>query len=395
MHIGYKFRIYPTQDQEICLKKILGCCRYIYNWALAKKRDAWVNSKQSVSYNKTSAEMTQLRKAPETKWLSEVPYVPVQQSLRNLDSAFVRFFKKKSQFPSFKARKNGGCAEYLDNAFRIKGDGLYLAKIKGSIRVNWSRKANSIPSKCSISRNASGQWFASFLCEEEITKLPPSDKRIGIDVGIEHFATLSDGRKFSQPKKIRQLRKKLARLQRRHSRKAKGSKNRERARKKVARLHQHIADVRKDFLHKLSTQLIRENQAIAIEDLAIISMVQNRKLSRVISEQGWRDFRTMLEYKAEWYGRKILVVDRFFPSSKTCSCCGAKAALTLKDRVWSCACGATHDRDVNAAKNILAAGLAVSACGEGVRPTEKISRGKPLRSRKLKSRDLSLTVSKA
>lgn len=184
------------------------------------------------------------------------------------------------------------------------------------------------------------------------------------------------------------MRKKLARLQRLHARKQKGSKNRERARKKVARLHQHIADVRKDFLHKLSTQLVRENQAIALEDLAVRNMVKNRKLSRCISEQGWREFRTMLEYKAEWYGRDLLIVDRFYPSSKTCSCCGAKASFGLETRQWTCgSCGANHDRDVNAAKNILAAGQAVSACGVDGRPTKNyVLRGRTQRSTKLEAR---------
>jgi putative transposase len=347
------------------------------------KRDAWVNNKESLSYCAIHAKIKGLKRDEATKWLAEVSSVPIQQSLRNLDSAFNNFFRKKASYPSFKAKKNGGSARYLDNSFRLKGNEFFLAKMNEPVKIIWSRNLSNIPTSCTVSQNASGQWFASFLCEEEITKLPPSPNRIGIDVGIENFSTLSDGRKFQSPKAIRKLRKKMARLQRLHSRKKKGSKNREKARLKVARLHQHISNVRKDFLHKLSTQLVRENQAIALEDLAVSNMVKNRKLSRVISEQGWRDFRTMLEYKCEWYGRELLVVDRFFPSSKTCSCCGAKAELTLKDRVWSCACGATHDRDVNAAKNILAAGQAVSACGVDGRPTKNyVLRGNRLRSRK-------------
>jgi putative transposase len=382
-HRGYKYRIYPTACQEGILRKTIGSCRFVYNWALAQRREAWVTSKKSVSYSATSKGLTELKESPEKVWLNDVSSVCLQQSLRNLDLAFNNFFRKKSAYPSFKSRKNGGSARFMDNAFQIKGDGLFLAKIKTPIVIKWSRQLSSAPNSCTISQNAAGQWFASFLCEEEIPHLPPTNNKVGIDVGIENFATLSDGRKFQSPKAIRKLRKKLACLQKRHSRKQKGSKNRERARKKVARVHQHIADVRKDFLHKLSTQLVRENQAIAIEDLAVSNMVKNRKLSRCISEQGWRDFRTMLEYKCEWYGRELLVVDRFFPSSKTCSCCGAKAELTLKDRVWSCACGATHDRDVNAAKNILAAGQAVAACGADGRPTKNyVLRGSRQRSRK-------------
>lgn len=389
-HRAYKYRIYPTICQEEILRKTIGSCRFVYNWALAQKREAWVQEKKSVTYGATSRGLTDLKDSPERQWLNDVSSVCLQQSLRNLDAAFNNFFKKRAAYPSFKARKNGGSARFMDNAFRLKGDSLFLAKMSEPIKVQWSRPLSGAPNSVTVSQNASGQWFASFLCEEEIAKLPPSDSKIGIDVGIEHFATLSDGRKFSQPKRIRRLRKKLARLQRQHSRKAKGSKNRERARKKVARVHQHIADVRKDFLHKLSTQLVRENQAIALEDLAVSNMVKNRHLARCISEQGWREFRTMLEYKAEWYGRELHVVDRFFPSSKTCSCCGAKASFGLETRQWTCGgCGADHLRDVNAAKNILAAGQAVSACGVDGRPTKNyVLRGNRQRNTKTKSRGL-------
>ena len=387
-HRAYKFRIYPTPVQESILRQTLGCCRFVYNWALTQRREAWVTSKENISYAKSAAAMTKLKSSKERVWLNDVSSVCLQQSLRNLDTAFSRFFKKKSAYPSFKARKNGGSAQFMTNAFRLEGESLFLSKIKTPVKVQWSRKLSSAPSSCTVSQNAAGQWFASFLCEEEIVKLPESSAKVGVDVGIESFATLSDGRTFSQPKKVRRLRKKLSRLQRLHARKQKGSKNREHARKKVARIHQHISDVRKDFLHKLSTQLVRENQAIALEDLAVRNMVKNRKLSRCISEQGWREFRTMLEYKCEWYGRKLLIVDRFYPSSKTCSCCGAKASFGLETRQWTCgSCGANHLRDVNAAKNILAAGQAVSACGVDGRPTKNyVLRGRTQRSTKTKAR---------
>lgn len=370
-HRAYKFRIYPTKEQEIVLRKTIGSCRYIYNWALNLKRESWVKDKKGVSYKTTSQGLTELKNSKETGWLNEVSSVCLQQTLRNLDVAFVNFFKKRSGFPSFKSKRSGGSARFLDNAFKIKGDNLFLAKIKTPIKVQWSRSISIEPSQCTVSQNASGQWFVSFLCEEEIIKLPILDTKIGIDLGIETFASTSDGQKFGQPKRIRKLRKKLARLQRVHAKKKKGSKNRDKARLKAAKLHQHILDIRKDFLHKLSTKLIRENQTIALEDLSIKNMVKNRKLSRCISEQGWREFRTMLEYKAEWYGRELIVIDRFWPSSKTCSSCGRKTKLTLDKRVWACECGAMHDRDINAAKNILAAGQAVPyACGADERPTK-------------------------
>lgn len=386
-HRAYKFRIYPTPAQEQVLRQTIGCARFIYNWALAQKREAWVQEKKSVSHNSISKGLTELKASPERAWLNDVSSVCLQQSLRNLDTAFVNFFKKRAAYPSFKARKNGGSARFMDNAFRIEGENLFLAKIKTPIKVQWSRILTSEPSQCTVSQNAAGQWFVSFICEEEILALPPSDKKIGIDLGIETFAATSDGQKYGQPKRIRRLRKKLARLQRQHSRKTKGSKNREKARLKVARLHQHITDVRKDFLHKLSTKLIRENQTIALEDLAVKNMVQNRKLSRCIGEQGWREFRTMLEYKAEWYGRELIIIDRFWPTSKTCSCCGRKTNLSLDTRKWTCECGASHDRDINAAKNILAAGQAVPfACGADARPSKDyVLRGSPQRSRKAKA----------
>lgn len=383
-HRAYKFRIYPTPEQEAILRKTLGSCRFVYNWALAQRREAWIKDKKSINYAASCKALTELKSSQENVWLNDISSVCLQQSLNNLDVAFGNFFKKRAGYPIFKARKNGGSARFLKNSFRFVRGELFLAKMKGRINVSRSRMLPTAPSSITVSLNAANQWFASFLCEEEIAKLPTTNSKIGIDVGIESFATLSDGRKFSQPKKIRRLRKKLARLQRLHARKQKGSKNRERARKKVARVHQHISDVRKDFLHKLSTQLVRENQAIALEDLAVRNMVKNRKLSRAISEQGWREFRTMLEYKCEWYGRELLIVDRFYPSSKTCSCCGAKASFGLETRQWTCGgCGANHDRDVNAAKNILAAGQAVSACGVDGRPTKNyVLRGNRQRSRK-------------
>ena len=395
MHRAYRFRIYPTPDQETVLRKTIGSCRFVYNWALAQRRAAWVASKTSVSYAKSCASMTTLKGDAAHTWLNEVSSVCLQQSLRNLDVAFVNFFKKRAGYPSFKVRRNGGSARFLGNAFSITGEDLYLAKIKTPIKVVWSRKLSGEPSQCTVSQNPAGQWFASFLCDEEITKLTPSNNKIGIDLGIETFAATSDGQKFGQPKRIRKLRKKLSRLQKLHSRKAKGSKNREKARVKAARLHQHISDIRKDFLHKLSTKLIRENQTIALEDLAVKNMTKNRKLSRCISEQGWADFRTMLEYKAKWYGREVIIIDRFWPTSKTCSCCGAKTSLTLKDRKWKCsACGTNHDRDINAAKNILAAGQAVPfACGADERPAKNyVLRGSPRRSRKPEARAEEPTV---
>lgn len=335
------------------------------------KSEAYKTDKTRISYKQTSKALTQMRKAPETEWLSEVSYAAQQQSLRNLDSAFTNLFKHGRRYPNFKKKGNGGSARFTRINFNLKKNSLFVSKIKTPIRVAWSRELPSKPSSCTVSQNPSGQWFASFLCEETTEAYPKTDKQIGIDLGIESFATLSDGTKIKQPDSIRESRKKLAKAQKAHSRKKLGSKNREKARVKFARIHQKIVDTRQDFLHKLSSQLVRENQVIAVEDLSVSKMVKNRRLARLISEQGWREFRTMLEYKAEWYGREIIIVDKYLPSSQTCNACGKTNKLTLDKRKFSCECGVTYDRDENAARNILAAGMAVSACGTGVRLPRK------------------------
>lgn len=368
MKRSYKFRIYPDKEQEIVLKKTIGCCRYIYNWGLETRDAFWRKSGELMSFSQMGVLMTQLRKQPETEWLSEVSYTAMQQSLRNVNSAFMKFFKKKSQFPKFKKRKNGGSARFTRDSFYLADRVFRVNRVKGSIKVVWSRELPSKPSSCVVSKNPSGQWFASFTCEFEPEILSKSKKKIGIDLGIETFATLSDGRKFKQPDSIRKNRRKLARAQRNQDRKRIGSKNREKYCLKVAKIYQKTVNQRNDFLHKLSSQLIHENQVIAIEDLAVSKMVKNRRLARLIGEQGWREFRTMLEYKSNWYGRELIIIDRFSPTSQICNSCGKINKLTLDKRKFKCECGVTYDRDINAAQNILAAGMVVSACGANVRP---------------------------
>ena len=368
VNLSYKFRIYPNSEQETILKKTVGCCRFVYNYALGLSKETWKNDKKSTSYVQSSAAITELRRQVETKWLRDVSSVALQQSLRNLDNAFTNLFKHGGGYPKFKKRKNGGSARFVKTGFRLKNNLFYVAKIKTPIKVAWSRELPSPPSSCTISLNPSGQWFVCFTCETSVEKLSPSDRNVSIDLGIETFVTFSNGTKIKQPKSIRTLRKKLARTQSSKDRKKLGSRNYEKARIKVAKVHQKIFNIRQDFLHKLSSSIIRENQTIAIEDLAVSKMVKNRRLARLISEQGWRQFRTMLEYKANWYGRELIVIDRFFPSSQICNSCGKTNKLTLDKRKFTCECGVTYDRDVNAAKNILAVGTTVSACGVDGRP---------------------------
>lgn len=365
MHkVKRKFRFYPTPAQKTALAQVFGCTRFVYNAALDWRKQEFAEGRKP-SYVKSSAWLTKFKR--EYEFLGDVSCVPLQQSLRHLQNAYQRFFKKQAKFPTFKSRDNRQSCEFTQRAFAYKNGQLSLAKI-GRLDIVWTLPLQSSPTTVTIIKEASGEYYVSLTILEKDKTLPTLTTSVGIDLGIETFATLSDGRKFKQPPEIRKLRKKLARLQRQHSRKVKGSKRREKVRIRVAKTHQHIANVRNDFLHKLSTQLVRENQTISVEDLHTKGMMKNRKLARTIGEQGWRQFRDMLSYKCEWYGRKLEVVSRWLPSSKTCSSCGEKTKLTLKDRVWDCSCGAIHDRDVNAAKNILAAGQAAAARGGSVRP---------------------------
>ena len=369
MKRAFKYRIYPTGEQENLLLRQFGCCRFVYNWALELRSKTYKQTGKGVGFAATSKELTKLKQQSETVWLNEVAAACLQQTLRDLDGAFGKFFKKQNRYPSFKKKHHGGSARYQTNGFRLKDGKLYVAKQKTGIKVKWSRELPSSASNVTLSQNPAGQWFASFLCEDEIQPLKGGAKSVGIDVGIKDFATLSTGEKIQLPDRIKTQRLKLRRTQKDLSRKKKVSNNRSKARIRVARIHQKTTNIRKDFLHKLSTRLIRENQTVCVEDLNVAGMVKNRKLARSISEQGWREFRTLLEYKSEWYGRDLVVRERFFASSKTCSNCGAKnAELKLRHRKWKCReCGVVHDRDVNAAQN-LAVGHTVTACGEGVSP---------------------------
>ncbi|MGW4985142.1 RNA-guided endonuclease InsQ/TnpB family protein, partial [Streptomyces mirabilis] len=329
---------------------------------------------ERVSYHQTSAMLTAWKKTGELAYLNEVSSVPLQQALRHLQTAFANFFGKRAKYPRFKSRKKSRkSAEYTTSAFRFRDGELRLAKMSEPLRIVWSRPLPEgvSPSTVTVSQDAAGRWFVSMLCDDPgIRHLPATDAAVGIDAGLDHLLTLSTGEKIANPRHERQDRARLARAQRELSRKARGEgANRAKARRKVARVHARITDRRRDHLHKLTTRLVRENQTLVIEDLTVRNMVKNRSLARAISDAAWSEFRSMLEYKAQWYGREVIAVDRFFPSSKLCSTCGAlQEKMPLNVRTWTCGCGATHDRDVNAAKNLLAAGRAVAACGAGVRP---------------------------
>lgn len=357
----------------------MGCTRLVYNKALAYRTESWYERQERVGYGETSSMLTNWKKEEELDFLNEVSCVPLQQGLRHLQTAFTNFFAGRAKYPNFKKKHNGGSAEFTKSAFRWKNGQVFLAKCNEPLPIRWSKQipVGCIPSTITVKLTPAGGWFVSILVDDyTIQPLPKIDKTIGLDVGITSLIATSDGDKIANPKPFKKLRKKLKRKQKALARKQKGSNNREKARRQVAKVHTQIVDVRKDFLHKLTTQLICENQTIVVEDLAIKNMVKNHKLALAISDASWSELICQLSYKCDWYGRNLIKIDRWFPSSKRCGKCGhIVEKLPLNIREWECPkCGTNHDRDINAAKNILAAGLAVSVCGATVRPEESKSR---------------------
>ena len=369
---AYRFRFYPTHEQEAILARTFGCARFAYNHMLRLRTDAWYKQQKSVGYHETSAVLTALKKEPEFAWLNEVSSVPVQQALRHLQTAFSNFFAKRARYPTFRSKHDPQAAEYTTSAFKFDGKALTLAKMKEPLSIRWSRKIPGAAklTTVTVSRDAAGRYFVSLLCDDAVSAKPEAAGKVGIDLGLTHFAILSTGEKIAAPNTLRKNEAKLAKLARRLSKKMKGSANRRKARIKVARLHAKTADTRRDFLHQLSTRLVNENQVICCESLAVSNMQKNRCLAKSISDAGWSEFVRQLEYKSLWYGRELIGIDKWFPSTKRCSACGHTVSkMPLSVRAWVCPeCGSNHDRDINAARNVLAAGLAVSAHGEAVNP---------------------------
>ncbi|MFG2946389.1 RNA-guided endonuclease InsQ/TnpB family protein [Streptomyces adustus] len=389
---AFKYRFWPTDAQAAELSRTFGCVRKVYNLALAARTKAWMRQER-VNYNQTSAMLTAWKKTEELAYLNDVSSVPLQQALRHLQTAFTNFFGGRARYPRFKSRKKSRkSAEYTASAFRFRDGRLTLAKMTQPLDIVWSRPLPEgvSPSTVTVSQDAAGRWYVSLLCEDpSVQPLPATDTAVGIDVGLEYLLTLSTGEKVANPRHERRDRARLARAQRRLARKAPGDgANRRKARGKVAKVYARITDCRRDHLHKLTTRLVRENQTIVIEDLAVRNMVKNGHLARAISDAAWSEFRGMLEYKARWYGREVIVIDRWFPSSKLCSACGTlQDRMPLNVREWTCGCGTAHDRDVNAAKNILAVGLTASVCGAGVRPQRSTPGGQSAMKQKPQRRE--------
>ena len=381
MLLRYSFRIYPTPVQQQSLARAFGCARVVFNDALGKRQAAYEAGDPYISDADLSAWLTSAKGTPERAWLNEVSAVVLQQALAELNAAYRHFFdsvngKRKGPKigpPGFRSRKDSQQSiRFTKNGkFRILDNGrLRLPKI-GDVPVHWSRDLPTPPSSVTVLRDAAGRFFASFVVNVAPDPLPETGRACGIDLGLAHFAVLDDGTKVAAPRFLRSAEKKLKHAQRSLSRKQRGSKNKEKARIRVARLHAKVADARRDFHHKLSTKLIRENQAVTVEDLAVKGLARTR-LAKSVHDVGWSTFTSMLEYKARLHGRDFYRVGRFEPTSQICSSCGVKdGPKPLHIRVWKCAaCGTIHDRDVNAARNIAALGRreALNPCGGNVRP---------------------------
>ncbi|RZU23809.1 RNA-guided endonuclease TnpB family protein [Streptomyces sp. BK239] len=385
MQLRYAYRLYPDTVQQAALARAFGCARVVFNDAVRAREDARGAGQPFPTAGELSRKLiTEAKRTAERSWLGEVSAVVLQQSLRDAEAAYKNFFASlngsrkgpKLRAPRFKSRKDARQSiRFTANARWTITDShrLHLPKI-GAVKVKWSRPLPAAPTSVTVIKDAAGRYFASFVIDTDTAadaaRMPQTDRTVGIDLGLTHFAVLSDGTKIDSPRFLRRAEKKLKKAQRELSRKQKGSKNRARARLKVARAHAKVSDARREFHHQLSTQLIAENQGIAVEDLSVTGLARTR-LAKSVHDAGWSSFISMLAYKAERYGRTLVKIGRFEPTSQTCHACGTvDGPKPLNVREWTCpACGTVHDRDHNAAINIeTAAGLAVSACGAPVRP---------------------------
>ena len=373
----YKFRIYPTAEQEVLLAKHFGCTRWVYNYFLNERKEQYQKDKKADNYYSQAKTLTEIKKKADTEWLKEVNSQTLQFALRSLDTAFLNFFRGNTQFPKFKSRKH-------KNSFTIPQNGcvsnglLYLPKFKDGIKIKLHRRLVGKIGKMNISKTPTGKYYVSIFTEQVIEDLPKTDKQVGIDLGLKDFVITSDNKRFKNNRYTKKYAKKLKKAQQHLSRKQKGSNGFEKQKLKVAKIHEKIASCRLDTLHKVSHKLVNEFDVIVCEDLNVKGMVKNHKLSKHISDASWGNFVTLLQYKCDWYGKQLIKVNRFFPSSKCCSDCGwINQELKLSDREWTCnSCGVVHNRDWNASKNILkeglkniSAGTVENTGGEEIRPT--------------------------
>lgn len=387
MRTAYKVRAYPDTEQAAMLRRTFGCVRVVWNKTLADRQRRYTVDKTGTPHRETDAALSAWKRTDELSFLSEVSSVPLQQALRHQHAAFGSFFAKRGRYPRFKSRHHRQSAHYTRSAFRIKPDGLWLAKTAAPLRVAWSWPdidlATLDPTMVIVSAEPDGRWYVTFAVDQpEPVPLPPTGETVGVDVGLKDFAVLSTGERIPNPRHLAKRKRALARYQRRMARCQRGSNNRGKAKQKVARAHSKVCAARRDFLHQTSTDLVARFDRIGIEDLNVAGMVRNHSLARAISDVGWGEFRDMLEYKAVRTGRLVVAVNRWYPSSKTCSTCGYLLdSLSLRTRHWTCpGCGTRHDRDLNAAKNIdTAAGLVAAASGGDVRPVQATAGQTPVK----------------
>jgi putative transposase len=363
VNLAYKFRLYPNEEQKILLAKHFGSCRFVWNYFLNERKEFYLKNKEEIeakrikgglNYYDNAKELTQLKQKEEYKWLNECNSQSLQSCLKHLDGAYKMFFRKTHKFPNFK-NKHHKQSFTIPQFFKLENKKIYFPKFKDGIKVKEHRKLEGKFVVATISKNTANQYYVSIIVEKEVASLEKLQTAVGIDLGIKDFATLSNGIVYENIKPLRKKMKKLKFLQRQLSKAKNGSKNRKKRQLRLAKYHLKISNIRKDYLHKITNQVSKENQFVGMENLNVAGMMKNHKLAQSIADVSWHEFKRQLEYKCKWRGRELVIIDRFFPSSKLCNICNIiNQELTLKDRVWTCKnCDTTHQRDLLASTNIL------------------------------------------
>lgn len=379
IHKSYKFKITPDNEQKELLAKHFGACRFVFNHYLNIRKETYLEEKKSLNYYDNANDLTVLKKDEQFVWLKEINSQSLQSSLRNLDTAYNKFFRKQTKFPKFK-RKFDKQSFTIPQSVYIEDGKLQIPKFKKGIEINTHREIKGKVLFATISKSTTGKYYVGITCEVEHIPFEKTNTKVGIDTGIKDLAILSDGKVYENIKTLKTNLKKLKYNQRQLSKKIKGSSSRLKQKSKLATVHEKITNIRKDYLHKVSTEIIKNHDVICIEDLAVKNMMKNHKLAQAFSDVSLGTFYTMLEYKANWNDKVIVKIDRFFPSSKTCNVCNyINQDLTLKDRKWTCkSCNTIHDRDFNASINIKKQGLKILSCGSGIESQDKQKRSKAL-----------------